>query len=205
MQSKGDKKTMKQLKKTISASLSLFLIACTPSTPQQVASTTTPSQAPQQTTSQAPITTQENELTMDECLEIALQNAGVSKESANITKSEIDMDHGVKKYEFEFYYNNTEYDYEINAVTGEIISKSTENHGGSTSTTTSAPLTQEDCFQIALQHANVKAEDIGFNKVELDYERGREVYDFEFYVGNVEYNYTVDSNTGEILEYEIGD
>ena len=56
----------------------------------------------------------------DNALNIALNHAGVSE--ASVTYYEIEMDYDyVIVYEIEFYYNNVEYDYEINALTGDII------------------------------------------------------------------------------------
>ena len=206
---------MKTIKKLNIAFLSIFLLACATSAPSQSPTntpnqqTTTVTEAP--TTSQAPAATQtpqqaSTELTSDEALEIALKDANVKKEDVTITKTSIYMDHGVKKHEFEFYSGNVEYDYDINALTGEIVSKSTKRYMGNTATASNTgPLTQEQALQVALQHANVTEKDIALLKTELDYERGKEVFEFEFYVGNVEYNYKIDTSTGEIIEYEIGD
>lgn len=53
-------------------------------------------------------------------LTIALNHAGVSE--ADVTYYNIEMDYDyVIVYEIEFYYDNVEYDYEINALTGDII------------------------------------------------------------------------------------
>ena len=56
----------------------------------------------------------------DNALAIALNHAGVSE--ADVAHYEIEMDYDYAiVYEIEFYYNNVEYDYEINALTGDII------------------------------------------------------------------------------------
>ena len=52
---------------------------------------------------------------------IALEHAGLTDNNVTFGKSELDVDYNISKYEIEFYYNNYEYDYEINAVTGEIL------------------------------------------------------------------------------------
>lgn len=56
----------------------------------------------------------------DNALTIALNHAGVSASDVTHYKIEMDYDY-VIVYEIEFYYNNIEYDYEINALTGDII------------------------------------------------------------------------------------
>ena len=60
----------------------------------------------------------------DKALEIALSDAGVS----SVTWSEVEMDYddGFMTYEVEFTYNNREYDYEINATTGDILESNRE-------------------------------------------------------------------------------
>ena len=54
--------------------------------------------------------------------EIALAHAGLTNDQVVFHKVELDVDYPVSVYEIEFYYNYLEYDYEINAETGEIIS-----------------------------------------------------------------------------------
>lgn len=54
--------------------------------------------------------------------EIALNHAGVDASKASFIKAEYDYDDGVKKYEVEFRVGNMEYEYEIDAVSGKIIS-----------------------------------------------------------------------------------
>ena len=52
---------------------------------------------------------------------IALRDAGVS--GVTFVKAKIDYEDGVRVYDVEFYKDNVEYDYEIDAVTGQIRKK----------------------------------------------------------------------------------
>lgn len=61
-------------------------------------------------------------ITLDEAKNIALTNAGLDINSVRFTREELDHDNHTLVYELEFFYNNIEYDYEINATTGDIIS-----------------------------------------------------------------------------------
>jgi hypothetical protein len=54
----------------------------------------------------------------------AFKHANVSASKATIVKAGKDMEDGVVVYEIEFFVNNTEYEYEIDAKTGEIRSNS---------------------------------------------------------------------------------
>lgn len=61
-------------------------------------------------------------ISLDEAKNIALTNAGLDINSVRFTREELDHDNHTLVYELEFFYNNIEYDYEINATTGDIIS-----------------------------------------------------------------------------------
>lgn len=59
-------------------------------------------------------------ITLDQAKEIALNHAGQSASSVYFKKAELDYDDGIQVYEIEFVSENTEYEYEINAATGDI-------------------------------------------------------------------------------------
>lgn len=60
-------------------------------------------------------------ITAAKAKEIALNHAGISAASATFVKVELDKDDGVQIYEVEFCVGATEYDYEIDALTGSVI------------------------------------------------------------------------------------
>lgn len=61
-------------------------------------------------------------ISVDKAKEIALSHAGLISSQVNFKRTELDFDDGIKKYEVEFYYNNREYSYEIDANTGKVLS-----------------------------------------------------------------------------------
>ena len=63
----------------------------------------------------------------EEAKNIAFKHANVSESSSRDLKIELDRDDGRMIYEIEFDYNNMEYEYEIDAYTGEIIKWQIEN------------------------------------------------------------------------------
>ena len=65
-------------------------------------------------------------VTLEEAVDIALKDAGFTAADVNFTKKAQDTDDGVQKYEIEFTNGGYEYDYDINAATGQIIEKSKE-------------------------------------------------------------------------------
>ncbi len=61
-------------------------------------------------------------ITVEEARNIALSNANLSADLVQFLRTETEYDDGVLVYEVDFTYNNYEYDYKINANTGEIVS-----------------------------------------------------------------------------------
>ena len=62
-------------------------------------------------------------LTADEALDIALKDAGVGKNQIREIENNLDRENGILVYDIEFKSGNTEYSYDINAQTGEIIDR----------------------------------------------------------------------------------
>lgn len=65
-------------------------------------------------------------ITADEAREIALADAGLAAADVTFIKEKLDLDDGMAVYEIEFDTASHEYEYEINADTGSIYSKSKE-------------------------------------------------------------------------------
>ena len=145
-------------------------------------------------------------------LAIALEHAGVTLDQLSWYEICLDFDDGIWVYEVEFVVGNTEYEYEINAITGEIIKFETEfeddPHGAPpvTERPTQQPgsnfLSEDEIRAIVFNHAGVNANDVREFEIELDDEHGIWVYEVEFKAGNIEYDYVVNAVTGEIIKSE---
>lgn len=61
-------------------------------------------------------------ITVDEAKNIALTHANLTEDTVQFLRTEQEYDDGVLVYEIDFNYNTYEYDYKINANTGEIVS-----------------------------------------------------------------------------------
>ena len=66
------------------------------------------------------------EISEDKAKEIALADAKADAANAVFKKSGLEFDDGVKKYEVEFFANDMEYSYDIDAVSGDILSREAE-------------------------------------------------------------------------------
>lgn len=52
---------------------------------------------------------------------IALEHSGFTASDVTFSKAALDYDDGQRVYEIEFYKGRTEYEYEINAISGKIM------------------------------------------------------------------------------------
>ncbi len=66
-------------------------------------------------------------ITRNEALKIAYKDAGVSEKDVTLYKCKLEHDDGIYVYEIEFVSSSMEYEYEINAETGKIISEESES------------------------------------------------------------------------------
>ena len=66
---------------------------------------------------------QANRITKEEAIDIALKDAGFTKDQVTRLRAEFDYDDGRPEYEVDFHQDRYEYDYEIHAETGKILSR----------------------------------------------------------------------------------
>jgi len=69
-------------------------------------------------------------LTLEQAKQTALEYAGVKAAEANFTKAYRSWDDGREVYEIEFYVGSTEYDMDVDVLTGRITDFSLDYHGG---------------------------------------------------------------------------
>ena len=143
-------------------------------------------------------------VTIDEAKEIALKHAGLTSDQVSFVEVESDVDNNIEKYNIEFYHGDKEYDYEINSANGEIIKYdyNMEYDKNENNVNSVVNISEEQAKEIALNHAEITSDKVSFIKVEMDVDNGTQKYDIEFYYNNIEYNYEIDANTGDILSYE---
>ena len=134
--------------------------------------------------------------------EIALDHAGVKESNATFLQVRLSRDDGRMEYEVEFWSGNTEYDYDIDALTGDVRSYDRDIDGYTIPSQTGTDIGAEKAKEIALDHAGVKESETAFLHTERDYDDGRLIYDVEFYAGSVEYDYEIDASTGTVLSYD---
>ena len=153
------------------------------------------------TTSQG--TAQSSYITADRAKEIALADAGLSASSVVFIRAQQDWEDGRAVYEVEFYSGNTEYDYEIDAITGAIRSADRDVEGFTVPTTSSSSSTAAISVDRAKQIALAEVPGGTVFKCQLDRDDGRLVYEVEVYSGSTEYDFEIDAQTGAIISRDV--
>lgn len=139
----------------------------------------------------------------------ALKHAGFSASQVTFLDAEYDYDDGRMIYEVEFHVNGTEYDYDIDALTGAVVKYQSEKNGTNTSGSsspsadTSAYIGESAAKTAALNHAGVKESSTKYCNAWLEWDDGRpECYEVEFMVNNTRYEYKIALTSATVLESE---
>ena len=149
-------------------------------------------------------------VSIEQAKEIALNHANKTADQVQFVKSKQDWEHGRSVYEIEFIYqegsNYIEYDYEIDASTGQILSYDydIENYQQYKQIIDQANvnISEEAAKNIALErvpgasHSNIYKFKLEFDDTSWEYE-GKIIYD------SYEYEFEIDANTGNILKWEV--
>ena len=135
--------------------------------------------------------------------EIALADAGVAAGDALHLIVKPDWDDGVRIYEVEFYTASQEYDYEIHAETGDILSRDREAEwNGTAASASTTDIGEAKARSVALNHAGISESSTSYIHAKKDWDDGRWVYDVEFWADGKEYDYEILASDGTILSYD---
>ena len=141
-------------------------------------------------------------VTEDEARKTALSDAGVTEEQITGIRVKKDHDDGRQVYDVEFYSDNKEYDYEIDASTGEILSSDfeIENDFNKDSASDLNPaVSREEASAAAL--AKVQGASEKDLRIKLDDDDGKMIYEGDIYYNGTEYEFEIDAATGDFLEW----
>lgn len=134
--------------------------------------------------------------------EIALNHAGLTEDQTQRLLVKRDYDDGRSIYEVEFYgEGRDEYDYEIDAVTGEIVAFDTDLHDhGTAPSEGQSQVSEEQVRQTVLERVpGASAENIFLH---LEWDDGRLEYEGELIYDNMEYEFKIDAYSGAVTEWE---
>ena len=137
----------------------------------------------------------------DAALQAALDAAGVSESDISRLQVSQDRDDGRLTYDVRFDVGQKEYDYEILASDGQILGSDVEqnNGGGQNTDNSGAAVSREDAIATAL--AKVPGATENDIRIELERDDGRMTYEGNIIYEQMEYEFEIDADTGEILSW----
>ena len=134
--------------------------------------------------------------------------ASIAKEHAQVTDCtmlpvKLDRDDGRQVYDVEFFTaDGKEYDYEIDAATGEVLSYDYDaERQTSASASGTASITEAEAKALVLAQVPGATEE-NFLEFKTDYDDGRLEYEGELFYDGMKYEFTVDGYSGTIREWE---
>ncbi len=143
----------------------------------------------------------------DAAVEQALTHASLSYDEITSLKTELDWDDGMMVYEVEFHAGGYEYEYEINAKTGDILKIEKEREDDDIPSVPSGAddgnyISAEKAKEIACSHAGIAISDIWDFDIDFERDNGLAVYELDFKSDGYEYDYEINAVTGDILKSE---
>lgn len=121
----------------------------------------------------------------------------IAGESAVIKEADLDYENGRHYYEIEVTVGAREYDYYVDAETGEVSLNENFVPDGE------VKLTEDMALDIAFGFFKVNRNEAEIHKVKLDRDDGILYYEIEFFIKNLKYEIGVDALNGEIIESDI--
>ena len=164
-------------------------------------------------------------ITQKDARKIALEDAGLTEAEVTISAEKLDTENAV--YEVDFVKGNVKYEYDINATTGAVYSKSSESTAVPTTEAAAQPSEAETAAAnatvapaaenrsnnnyiglerakaIALGDAGLSAASVTFTEAKPDFDDGVPNYDLDFYTATHEYDYEINALTSAIMDKSV--
>ena len=155
-------------------------------------------------------------ITKEAALEAALAKAGFAKEDVKEIEMEFDCKKGVMHYEVEFRKDFTEYEYKINATTGEIIKEEIEDDkkdDDKDDNKTEKPVIDTSNFigeaqaqSNALKDLGIEESAVAFVETKIETDDGvPEYYKVKIYTSEAKHVYKIDLTNGTVLAHKVTD
>ena len=139
------------------------------------------------------------EISREEALAIALENAGVPEGDAYNVKNETDSDNGISLYDIEFETDYGDYDFEVAMADGRIVGADYEVDEEWLDALGGSPVTAEEAASIvAGKIPGASAADVDIWEESGD---GRGRYEGELFLGGMKYEFEIDPQTGRIFDW----
>ncbi len=121
----------------------------------------------------------------------------VAGENATIKEADLDDENGRYCYEIEVVLGGREYEYYVDAETGEVSLNENFVDDGE------VKLSEDEALDIAFEFFKVEKSGAEIHKVKLDRDDGKLYYEIEFFIKSLKYEIEIDAETGRIIESDI--
>lgn len=138
-------------------------------------------------------------LNKNQATAIAYNHAGVSADSVTYCKVEMEQKKSGLIYEIEFIAGSADYEYEIDAATGNIIEGECEE-AQSHNDASKGFIGTEKAKEIAFSTKGIKPSEVSVVDVELGREDGMIIYEVEFHHNGKKYEVEIDAISGAIVD-----
>lgn len=157
-------------------------------------------------------------VTLEQAKQTALNHAGKTASGVTFVKAQKDFDDGRWVYEVEFIVSSAngylEYDYDIDATTGKILSYDYDAEGYVPAVTPPAvtPSNPAPSTSTGISEATAKknalsrvpgATSANLYEFKKDFDDGRWEYEGKIVYKQMEYEFTIDASTGRFLEWDV--
>lgn len=137
-------------------------------------------------------------ITEEDAKTIALEQAGIAETDTIGLAVKQDFDDGMTVYEVDIYTPDTDYEYEVNAADGTIV-KQDRSMTDKVTTEPGTTITPDKAKEIVLAKVSGAEEQNLRMKAETD--DGRTCYEGEIIYNGMSYEFELDAQTGDILEW----
>ena len=141
-----------------------------------------------------------SEITEDQAKQIAFDHAQVKEEDLTNLKVKKDFDDGVSIYEVDFQAANKQYEYDIKAADGQILTTDFEIDDDYVAPNTQTAVSAADAKAAAL--ARVEGASDSDIRIQLQRDDGQLVYEGTIIYNNTEYDFEINAETGDFLSWE---
>lgn len=140
-------------------------------------------------------------LSEEEAKAAALADAGVEEKDTSNLRIRLKTEDGQQEYDIEFYVGSTDYDYDIDAASGAILSKEAEqDKHHDTGSQGNPAVSLEEAKTTALDR--VEGSSDSEIRIHLEEDDGKLIYEGSIWHENVEYEFHIDGQTGEVVKWE---
>ncbi len=155
-------------------------------------------------------------ISVGEAKKIALDAFNLDASDVKFRRVELDKDDGVFHYEVKLIAGDVEYEIEIGAVNGVILSREIDDADDDDfkkdkfhkddvireDKPAGEYISKEKAKELALKRAGITTSDVVFRDFDMDYDNGVYHYEIEFVRGGIEYDIDIRAEDGSVIKYE---